>query len=179
MQHILSLECADTLNLCLLKLSDSSIYNADVAVSCPLLYITLPGFNTPVQVPVQPGFNLNLTACDLGTQTSQCGTVFNNLSDGIYIIKYSVSPNDQVYVEYNHLRISNALTMIQKILCTLDISKCEPTELVDEKLEKLMEIRGYLMAAKAKVEYCLEPRSGQEIYSYALKLLKKFTCHTC
>ncbi|MFZ4059479.1 MAG: hypothetical protein ACOYKE_15150, partial [Ferruginibacter sp.] len=94
-QHVLSLEVPDTLNESILRIQDTSIYNPQIEVACPLLQITLPGFNTPAQFTepdIQPGFSLNLTACDLKIQNAGCGTSYNNLPDGIYIIKYSVSP---------------------------------------------------------------------------------------
>lgn len=181
-KHTLSLEVLDTMNLCQLIVMDTSIYNPDVAPKCPVLEVTLPGFNQSVQFgedKISPGFLLNLTACDLEVQIDNCGTQFNNLPDGIYILKYSVSPNDLVYVEYNHLRMVKALTRYQTILCELDIAACAPTTEQVEKMKKLREIRMYLDAAKAKVEICHEPAKGMELYKYAVKLLDKFECKSC
>ena len=149
-QHVLSLEAPDTMNLCQLRLVDTSIYNTDVAVKCPILEVTLPGFTSPVQFgedKVSPGFILNLTACDLEVQTSGCGTEFSSLADGIYIIKWSVSPNDKVYVEYNHLRITKALKTYESILCDLDIGACDPDTILEKKLKDLHQIKMYLDAA--------------------------------
>ena len=161
MKHVLSLEAPDTMNLCQLRIVDTSIYNVDAGIKCPVLEITLPGFGYAVQMgedQIAPGFMLNLTACDLEVQIDGCGTTFNTLPDGIYVIKYSVSPNDLVYVEYNHLRITQALHMYNAILCELDLSDCEPDAKVSKKLADLRQIRMYLDAAKAMVEICHEPR---------------------
>ncbi len=180
MQHVLSFESPDTLNKCLLRLTDTSIYNKDAVVTCPTLQVTVPGFSQSVVIPnVQPGFMFNLTACDLKIQKTDCGTKFFDLSDGIYILKYSVSPNDQVFVEYNHLRITFALDKIQKILCRLDVSHCDPPDKTKKRLLELNVIKMMLLAAKAKVEFCLEPRSGMDIYNYALKQLIKIECTVC
>lgn len=181
-KHILSLEAPDTLNLCQLRVVDTSVYNADAEIKCPLLQITLPGFNYSVLIEepdIAPGFMLNLTACDLEVQTQNCGTEFNTLPDGIYVLKYSVSPNEYVYVEYNHLRITKALLMYKDILCELDMGACEPDTELEKKLKDLNQIRMYLEAAKAKVEICHEPSKGMELYNYALKLLKKYDCQSC
>lgn len=181
-QHVLSLEAPDTLNKCILRIVDTSVYNTMIAVSCPNLQITLPGFNQPAvfSEPIaSPGFMLNLTACDLGIQSVNCGTVYNDLPDGIYIIRYSVSPNDVVYVEYNHLRITKALWKYNNILCDLDIADCDPPEIVKKKLNTLRLIRMYLDAAKAQVEICHRPEKGMQLYNYAVKLLDKMTCTTC
>lgn len=179
--HVLSLEAPDTMNKCILRLVDLSIYNPLTPVKCPRLLITLPGFNVPVSfddTKISPGFMLNLTACDLELQIKQCGTVYDSLPDGIYIIKYSVSPNEFVYVEYNHLRITNALYIIQCILCSLDLGTCDPPESIKEKMDTLNKIRIYLSAAKAHVEFCHNPHKGMELYRYAVKLLNILACGT-
>jgi hypothetical protein len=181
-QHVLSLEAPDTLNKCILRVVDTSIYNPQSTPKCPLLQITLPGFNTPVQftdAEIAPGFSLNLTACDLGLQTANCGSMFTDLADGIYIIRYSVSPNDLVYVEYNHLRITCALNKVQGVYCDLDLAACEPPETLKQKLNQIRLIQQYLNAAKAQVEFCHQPKKGMELYRYAIRLLDKLTCTTC
>ena len=181
-KHVLSLESPDTLNKCILRITDTSIYNQDTGVKCPLLQVTLPGFVRPVNFGedvISPGFNVNLTACDLGVQVANCGTSYADLSDGIYILKYSVSPNEYVYVEYNHLRITKALLMIQDILCDLNIADCDPPKTVKEKLNKITFIKRILDAAKAKAEYCHEPAKAMQLYNEALSMLKKMECKSC
>ena len=98
-QHVLSLEVPETMNPCLFLIMDTSVYNPDVDIKCPILEITLPGFSRPVQFgddKITPGVNDTFTACDFEIQIECFGTTFNNLPDGIWIVKYSVSPNDQV-----------------------------------------------------------------------------------
>lgn len=177
--HVLSLEVPTVMNPCILSINDTSVYSPIVPITCETLNVTVPGFSYSVQFDVTAGFSQILTACDLQLQTTQCGEVYANLPDGVYIIKYSVSPNDLVFVEYNHLRITQALIRYNKALCALDLAACEPPKKVQEKLEKLRMIRMYLDAAKAKVEYCHEPQKGMSLYNYAIKLLNKFECKTC
>jgi hypothetical protein len=184
-QHKLSLEALDVMNECILRIVDTSVYSPAVATDCPILEVTVPGFKYSIQFSedtapsIAPGFMTSLTACDLELQFENCGTTFKGLPDGIYVIKYSVSPNNVVYVEYNHLRITKALIKYEKVLCDLDIAACEPTKETDKKLEELRKIKMYLEAAKAKVETCHEPKKGMELYTYAMKLLDKFECNTC
>ena len=181
-QHVLSLEAPDTLNCCQLRIVDTSIYNQDMGVKCPILEITPPGFNNSIEFgedEVAPGFMLNITACSLGLQIDECGTTFADLSDGIWILKWSVSPNDKVFVEYNHLRITAALKLVENVYCDLDMGACEPDAKLSKDLNEIREIRSYLHAAKAKVEICHEPRKGMELYKYALKRLSKFNCTSC
>jgi len=180
-RHVLSLEIPDTLNKCIFRVVDTSVYAPGIEVTCPLLQITLPGFIHPVNFSppqITPGFNLNLTACDLGIQTSNCNTEFYDIPDGIFIVKYSVEPKDLVYVEYNHLRITCALNKVQQIYCELDMGACAPDQTVAAKLEKLRLIQQQLLAAKANVETCHDPKKGIELYRYAVSQLDKLSCGT-
>lgn len=177
--HVLSLEAPDTLNECILRVIDTSVYAASVPIVCPTLNVTVPGFNHSVQMEVQANFILNLTACDLQLQTTDCGTSFLNLPDGIYVLRYSLSPNDVVFVEYNHLRITAALKKYEKILCNLQVGACEPDPETRHKLHHLRDIKDMLDAAKAKAEFCHDPKQAMLIYQYALFQLSKITCRHC
>jgi hypothetical protein len=178
--HVLSLEVPDVMNTCIIKIFDTSIYATGMPVVCPKVDITVPGFVYASEIAVTPGFNLTITACDLGLQTTGCDTSnYANLPDGIYIIKYSVSPNEYVYAEYNYLRITQAMIKYQKVLCEIDVADCEPPANIKEKLNKLTMIKQYLEAAKNKVEICHEPDKGMRLYKYAMKLLNKMNCTNC
>ena len=186
--HVLSLEVPTVLNSCVMKIFDTSIYQTsspNIPIVCPTLTITAPGFTYSSEIIgskmtdfVELG-NINITACDLNLQKTDCGLKYGDLPDGIYVIKYSVSPNDQVFVEYNHMRISKALNKYYKVLCEVDVAACDPPFKIKEKLEKLRLIKMYLEAAKAKVEFCHEPQKGMSLYNYALKLLNNFECRNC
>ena len=178
-QHILSLEVPTVLNPCIMSILDTSIYTPLIPVTCPTLNVTVPGFNYSTQLTIVPGDNTILTACDLQLQTQNCATVLADIPDGIYVIKYSVSPNDVVFVEYNHLRISKALNTYNTILCNLDLAACEPSQVIQQKLESLKMAKMYLDAAKAKVEFCHEANQGMSLYNYAVKLMKKINCKSC
>jgi hypothetical protein len=177
--HVLSLEVPTVMNPCILTVMDTSVYTDLIPVVCETLNITVPGFQYSVQLDVSAGFIMNITACDLNLQTENCGTEYVDIPDGIYIIKYSVSPNDVVYVEYNHMRITKALNRYYNILCRLDVADCDPPFKIKQRLEELGLIRMYLEAAKSKVEFCHEPQKGMSLYNYALKLLNKMDCINC
>jgi hypothetical protein len=183
--HVLSLEVPTVMNNCILSINDTSVYATLVPVACATLNITVPGFGYSNEITgasmtaFVADSHITLTACDLQLQTSLCGTQFNNLPDGIYIIKYSVSPNETVYVEYNHMRVTYALNKYYKILCDIDVAACDPPYKVQQRLEELRLIFMYLQAAKSKVEFCHEPQKGMSLYNYALKLLNKMECSNC
>lgn len=176
----LSLEAPTILNTCVLRLVDTSTYNADIVPVCPQLQISIPGFPNSIFVNnVTTEFSLNLSACDLQIQTTSCGSQFNDLPDGIYVIRYSISPNDTVFVTYNHLRQSKALKKIQSIYCDLDLEDCVSNQQKKKQLEEVKLIETYLKASKANVEYCQQSRQGLEIFRKACQMLEKFNCRGC
>src|SRR4051794_13851557 len=182
MKHQLTLETPDTNNRKIFRVFDTSIYSKDLRVTCGLLQITSPGFNAPVQLEVLPYFNLVLNACSLGITTAGCNGDAPELPDGIYNAQYSVAPNDKVYVEYNHLRITNLMNCYMEQLGILEINvNNDPAPEVKSKLKELRFIRSLIEAAKAKVEYRNACHQGMELYTYAQKRLRKYTgeCINC
>lgn len=175
--HKLALDIPDTLTECVFKVSDSSSYSDDLPTECPKLEITLPGFQLPsVVTDLKPNFSVSLNACQLGIQVYNCGVQYNPLPDGVYVARLSYSPNDQLYVEYNHLRITCALNKINEILCCLDLADCEPVEPTKSQLRELQNLQMMLKGAKAQVEYCHHPRKGMSMYNYVMKRLNKLAC---
>lgn len=180
-KHVLSLEIPDTMNKCIFRVVDTSVYATGIPVTCPLLQITVPGFIHPVNFStpqIEPGFSANLTACDLELQNTNCGTEFMDVPDGIYIIKYSVEPKEYVYVEYNYLRTTCADNRVKQIYCNIDLGACDPPASVKDKLNQIRLIQQYLKAAKAYVEDCRDPKRGMELYKYAVSLIDKMECST-
>ena len=178
-KHQLSLEVLDVKNLGILKITDTSVYTNKIAVDCELLHITVPGFNNPVEIEVEKDFDIVLTACNLQIQTSDCGELSKDLPDGVYYIRYSVSPNDKVFVEYEHLRVTAILDQWYKQLCQLEMAACEPSADVKESLKELRLIKSFVDAAKAKVEYCHDTEAGMDLYNYAKRRLDKFPDNCC
>lgn len=179
-KHILSLETFDTLNECILPIDNMSTYSDKLPIECVYLDILVPGFRAAVRFEIDHTINRHIyTACDLGLQTLNCGNKFENLPDGIYVLKHSVAPNEYVNIEYNHLRISSALNKIKKVYCDLDLGLCDPLPELKAKLKELRLIEDLIKGAKAKVEICHEGTKGMDLYEYALKRLNKLTCKNC
>ncbi|BCV01356.1 MAG: hypothetical protein CM15mV42_0320 [uncultured marine virus] len=134
-KHILSLEVSPVSNCEILCIKDTSQYTSDLSIDCEELLITPPGFNSPSLIKVQHGFDLCLNSCALDIQQTNCGDHRSHVPDGIYIIRYSVSPTDKVYVEYNHLRVTSLLTKYYKVLCDIDM---KPVNQVVKDLRSLL-----------------------------------------
>ena len=161
-KHILSLEIPTVSNCDLLCIKDTSQYTKELAIDCEELLITLPGFSVPVLIKVDNKFDMCLTACTMALQTTDCGTRLEMLPDGIYIIKYSVSPNSKVYVEYNHLRVTRLLTTYYQVLCDLEVQACQPMSDKQDLLAEMSYIKIIIDAAVANVEYGQSAAHGMQ-----------------
>jgi hypothetical protein len=179
MVHQLSLDIPTTANPRIFRIDDTSIYTVDLPIICPVLQITPPGFSTPTNITVTPPFNLVLNACTLGIQGSDCGSSSNILPDGIYIIRYSVSPNDKVFVEYHHMRVTQFINRYNQMLCNLELNGCEPDADIKAQLNELRMIKSFIDAAKAKVEDCHDDAKGMELLEYARRKLMKLDSNFC
>ncbi len=173
-KHQLSLEVPDTNNCSVFRVLDTSIYDPHVPVTCNKLEITSPGFNESVAIDVISGFNLILNGCTLGIQSAGCGTISERLPDGIYTIRYSVSPNDKVFVQYHYLRVCMITNKYFNELCKVELAACEPEPDVKDQLNELRLIKSYIDAAKAKVEQCNDLQEGMELLMYAQSRLQKY-----
>lgn len=181
----LSLNIPNIMTDCILRIEDTSVYEPLLPYVCPTVQVLVPGykdcvtFNDTTLPKVEKNFIFNLTACDLKTQTSSCGTEFDSLPDGIYVIKYALSPHDRMYVEYNHLRVTALRKKLKEEWCKLKLSACEPIPETQNKFLSLMQITGYIDAAQAKAEYCLDSEQAMVLYNYAKKLLDNYSCKLC
>tara|TARA_R110000868_G_scaffold298608_1_gene558762 strand:+ start:239 stop:790 length:552 start_codon:yes stop_codon:yes gene_type:complete len=177
-KHILSLEIPTVSNCSLLCIKDTSQYSTELEVDCEELLITLPGYSVPVLIKVDKNFDFCLTACALGSQKTNCGTTQQDIPDGIYIVRYSVSPNLKVYVEYNHLRVTSLVTKYYNALCALNIQACQPESKKQSLLNEMNFIRTMIDAAVANAEYCSSSAQAMQLYNYAKERLNKISCQT-
>lgn len=120
-----------------------------------------------------------LNACTIGLQHKGCGEESQAIPDGIYVINYSVSPNTNVFVEYNYLRATQTLNRYYNVLSQVEAGGCEPDADIKEKFAELRLIKSFIDAAKAKVEHGHEPELGMELLIYAKKRLDRLTTDNC
>lgn len=189
-KHILALEVPDMSCPDVMRIFDASIYADGIPVDCERLEILVPGFAAPSVftyedelplVALNQGFDRTFSAVDLCIQAGGTSTI-SRLPDGIYVIQYSVSPNEERYVKYYFLRVTILLNLYYKELCKLQLAECEPTREVKQKLNDLRYIKSLIDAAKAKADTCNATQQAIDMYHYAHKLLKKYMtgcCVTC
>jgi hypothetical protein len=194
-QHILQLNFPDTTNEGVFLVDDISIYDptllgltagasastttpcSGVTIACGNLQITPPGFYTPTSLNLQYGnFRLVLNACTLGILSSTgCTDACPALPDGMYNVRYSVSPNDKVFVEYKIFRITQAINRYYNLLCRIGLTPCLPSQDTDYQIRSLETIYTYLIAAKTTVEIQHQFNDGMNLYRFAVGLMDKMS----
>lgn len=177
-RHQLSLDFPETANEGIFRIDDTSIYSTLIAVDCPTLEILPPGYTVPSAISVPGGFRLILNACTMGILETGCDEDCPTLADGIYHIRYSVSPNAKVYVEYNVLRTVMFWKNFAEACCKLN-SVCSPDKELERDIRELMFIERFAKTAKYLVEDKNRPEDGMNMFRYAIRRLEKFTCTSC
>ena len=136
MSHNLSLEVPFISNPKVMRIFDSSSWDSNLMSSEIKLSIIPPGFIYPIEYTVTRRFDKLFNVSNLGIQSVTDYSELGNLPDGIYTIRLTdLSSGD--WVEYNHLRITEALNTMQCILCELDINACDPPVKIKEKLNQI------------------------------------------
>lgn len=206
LKHQLSLNIVDGCNPTNFTIIDTSTYAAGVALSCPILSITIPGTSGPVYfsqgTTPDPSSNPNdvyhllptnptpytgtpkfvLTVDGIFLCMQAPSTDLQDLPDGLWEIEYCVQPCASLSVKYYYLRMTYALNRYASLLCKLRLSECSPSQETLDMIDELHTIKMYLDAAKAKAEVCHAPQAGLALYHYALKLManwEKTCCSTC
>lgn len=177
-KHKLSLNFPDTTNEGVVLIDDISTYDPLLTVTCPNLQITPPGYTMPASIdPLSTGFRLVLNSCSLGiTPTGQCSTALPNLQDGPWNVRYSVAPNDDVYVEYWYMRTVKAMNRYYGLLCALNIPCCLPDQEMIYILQQLDIIRNFILSAKVTVENCgHDVEAGVNQLKFANELMDKMS----
>lgn len=173
----LLLTISDTLSDCKFIIKDISDYPTGYILQCQRVYITPPGFSNPVVKDVTSGFELVVDNCLLQLQSEGCDSECLSLADGIYIIRYEV--NDNLYVEYNYMRINQLLNRYKDLLCCADIRSDDQKLVKQEMIDNLKDIRLYLDAMKVSVEYCHKPNQGMALYTLVCEKMDAFKCKYC
>jgi hypothetical protein len=170
LQEIPSSDCR------VLKLCDSSIYDDANPVFNAILEVTAPGFDCPIFFKVTKGFLMTLNSSNLKIVPSNTASALTCIPDGIYSIKYSISPNDRQFVAYDLMRNTNQLIAYWREIARLFHDRDRISKKgFEEKRAKLVWIKELMDAAKYSVEERGEAEEGMDMYREASSLLNHFT----
>lgn len=175
----LSLHIPETFDLKTLKIDDNSIY--DLAPVNGILEIRTPSSPSFIIFYQPLNWKSKVFDCELlNLCYPGCSPIKATLPDGIYDVRYSVDPNLLTMVEFLHFRTTSIMKRLAAAVCSFfnkkaDYKKSEYKTLMD----KLIEIKFVIDAAKYKAEECLEKKEALELYDTAVELLNQFDNGPC
>jgi len=163
----------DILNPKILVVKDASFYNKDITPTNGKLDLQYPGSEQYFSIPVGKNFSFVINSNTLNITNTKKSDNLSELPDGIWTIKYSICPNDKLFVEYTFLRNIKQLIKWNNLYCSLQIDKCAKKKYLEE-LQKLREIRDIIDAAKYMAD-CGKYEKSLELYNYADSLINEFS----
>ena len=135
-----------------LGVRDLSVYNSEIAVCEPYLVVQAPGFATAYTLDFSINNFTAINSNSLGLTKASNLQGMVELPDGIYYLKYSIQPHEQVFVEYTFFRTSALRCRLQQAILTVDMSLCSNYEgSINADLKQLMIADFHLRSAEANI----------------------------
>lgn len=105
----LDIKVEELLNSKILIVKDASWYNPEVPVTNARIDLQYPGSTDYFSIPVGKNFTYVINSNALNITNVTHSDNLSELPDGIWTIKYSICPNDELFVEYTFLRNTKQL----------------------------------------------------------------------
>lgn len=162
----------NTYNAQTLGIADISTYTS-TPIS-PTIEITVPGFD-PVSIPFTPDdFNVfNSTTLDL----TPVGEPLQPLPDGVYFLKYSISPAYENFVEKSIMRTDKIQEKFDAAFMKLDMMECDLAIKTQSKVT-LNSIYYLIQGSIAAANNCAVD-TANKLYNQANKMLDNFIKTNC
>lgn len=163
-----------TYNNLTLGIADVSTYPTTPAISSPTIEITVPTFGK-VTLPFNPNdFNI-FNSLSLGI--TSVGDPLLPLPDGIYYLKYTVTPAYINFVEKSIIRVDQLQEKFDSAFMKLDMMECDRAIKTQQKVE-LNSIYFFIQGAIAAANNCAVDEANK-LYIQAKKMLNNFTNGGC
>lgn len=169
----LDIKVEELLNSKILIVKDASWYNPEIAVTNARIDLQYPGSTDYFSIPVGKNFNYVINSNTLNITNVTHSDNLSELPDGIWTIKYSICPNDELFVEYTFLRNTKQLIKWHNLYCSIQIDRCVKKKYFEE-LKKIREIKDIIDAAKYLAD-CGKYEKSIELYDYADLLMDEFS----
>lgn len=159
-----------------LLIADVSSYPVPYSIVNPTVEITVPGFNpitlsfTAQGFEVYDSMSLQITCSDV-----DCDLI--DLPDGIYNVKYSITPAYKYFVNKSFLRINKLQERLDAIYLKMDFMECDRA-IKSEDLKTLNTIQIYIEGAVAAANNCLDSLA-MKLYNKASVFIDNFVNHKC
>ena len=163
-----------TYNTLTLGIADASTYPVSPAVTSPTIEITVPGFGM-VSLP----FNINdfniFNSASLGL--TAVGDPLLPLPDGVYYLRYSVTPAYINYVERTIIRVEQLQEKFDNAFMKLDMMECDLAIRRQQKVN-LNSIYYFIQGSIAAANTCAVDTSNK-LYTQANNMLNNFIKNNC
>ena len=172
----LNFDIVDTHNFKTLGIVDTSWYNPDITVETPTIEIQVPGY-TYTASPYFMIQALNVyNSNGLGITKASCEEELVDLPDGLWRIRYSICPNNELYIERFFLKVDKIQCRYTQAFLSLDLD-CTSEDKV--KRDQLDDVEFYITGAIAAANN-QNAKLASDLYKKASILLDKFgKCGSC
>lgn len=163
-----------TYSVLTLGVTDASVYPTNPpVVSAPSIEIDIPGFGTKI-LPFVPNDINVFTSSNLGITEPGCN---QPLPDGIYRLRYSVTPSYLYNVEKTIIRVDKLQEKFDSAFLQLNMMECDRA-LKTQSSVQLNTINFFIQGAIAAANNCAEYESNT-LYAQADNLLNNFLKTNC
>lgn len=176
-QPILDITLMDTYSLKTMGIADISMYPNGYNISNSTIEVTAPGFKkvaiqfNPKSVNIINSNSINLT-CSLSYEG------LASLPDGIYTLRYSISPNQTNFVEKSFMRIEQLECKYATAFLYLDLDDTSFKETHKGKLKKLDLAKIFMKGSIAAVNEC-DHLLGIKLYKKAQEIIEDIIDGEC
>lgn len=159
-----------------LLVADISSYPSPFTINSPTIEITAPGFNVKTLAFTAQGFvvydsqSLGITCPDLDCEKIP-------LPDGIWYVKYSISPAYLYFVNKSFIRVNKLYEKFDKVYLKLEFMQCDEA-IKWEDFETLNTIETYIQGAIAAANNCLDSLA-MKLYNKASQYIDDFVNNRC
>jgi len=169
----LNFDIIDTHDFKTLGVLDTSWYNPDIKIETPIIEILPPGYTVAASPFFMIGALNVYNSNGLGITKASCEEELVQLPDGIWKVKYSICPNDKLFIEKFFLKTDIIRCRYTKAFLNLDLNVCDNPYNIEKK-KKLEEIEFYINGAVAAAND-KDAKLAIDLYNKANKLLDRFS----
>jgi hypothetical protein len=168
----LNVNIIDTHDFKTLGVLDTSWYNPDIKIETPTIEILPPGYTFAASPFFMVGALNVYNSNGLGITKASCEEELVQLPDGIWKVKYSICPNDKLFIEKFFLKTDIIRCRYTKAFLNLDLNTCDnPYD--KERRKRLDEIEFYIYGAIA-ASNDKDSKLAIDLYNKASKLLDRY-----
>lgn len=168
----LNLNIIDTHDFKTLGILDTSWYNSLIKIEDEKLEIMPPGYSNYVS-PVFIPKSLNIyNSNSVGITRASCEDELIDLPDGIWKVRYSICPNDKLFIEKFFLKTDKLKCKYTQAFLSLDL-KCSDCSGDKEKRRLLDQVEFYMKGAIA-ASNDQNAKDAHDLYVKADKMLSSY-----